>query len=51
MRRAISQANDLGMEAYSSPTRTIQWINNFTRSLAFTREVAAYAIYLINRHT
>lgn len=46
MRRALSLADDLEMEAYSSPTRTTRWINWFTRSLAFSREVVAYLVYL-----
>lgn len=46
MRRALTVANDLGMEAYSSPTRTIRWISPFTQTLAFTREVVAFMAYL-----
>lgn len=46
MKRAISLANDIGLEAYSSPTRTIQWINIMTKSYAFFREVVAYGSYL-----
>lgn len=46
MRRALALAKDLGIEAYSSPTRTIQWINIFTKSYAFLREVVAYIAYL-----
>lgn len=46
MRRAISIADELGMNACSSPTRTTRWINDFTRFFAFTREVIAYLVYL-----
>ena len=48
MRRALSVAADLHMEAYSSPTRTIRWINNATRTFSFVREVVAYSVYLLN---
>lgn len=48
MRRALAVANDLKMEAYSSPTRTIRWINTVSRSFSFFREVAAYSVYLLN---
>lgn len=46
MKRALALADDLDMEAYSSPTRSIQWINRYTRSRAYSREVAAYLAYL-----
>jgi uncharacterized SAM-binding protein YcdF (DUF218 family) len=46
MRRAIAIAHDLGMEAYSSPTRTIRWISWYTRSRAYVREVVGYLVYL-----
>lgn len=46
MKRALSMAEGLGMEAYSSPTRTIQWINAYTQSRAFAQEVVSYIIYL-----
>ncbi|MBX3058794.1 MAG: YdcF family protein [Anaerolineae bacterium] len=45
MRRALAIADDLGMAAYSSPTRTIRWISPLTQTLSFTREVAAYTAY------
>lgn len=45
MRRALNIADDLSMEAYSSPTRTIRWISPFTQTLSFTREVVAYTAY------
>jgi uncharacterized SAM-binding protein YcdF (DUF218 family) len=46
MRRAMALAGDLGMEAYTSPTRTIQWISWYTKSRAYVREVVAYMAYL-----
>lgn len=46
MKRALSIADDLGMEAYSSPTRTTRWINAYTKSRAFAQEVMSYLIYL-----
>jgi len=46
MKRAISIADDLSMEAYTSPTRTIQWINAYTKSRAFAQEVVSYIVYL-----
>ena len=49
MRRAISVANDLKLEAYTSPTRSIKWISWFTQSLSFSREVAAYLAYLVQK--
>ncbi len=47
MKRAMSLADDLGMKAYSSPTRTTQWISRRTKFRAYLREVAAYALYLL----
>ncbi len=49
MKRAISLADDLGLDASPSPTRTIRWINGFTRTYAFLREVAAYGVYLVSK--
>lgn len=46
MKRALSMAEGLGMEAYTSPTRTIQWINAYTQFRAFAQEVVSYLIYL-----
>lgn len=51
MRRAINIAHDLGMEAYSSPTRTIRWISPVTQTLSFSREVAAYTAYRLGMVT
>jgi uncharacterized SAM-binding protein YcdF (DUF218 family) len=46
MKRAISIADDLSMEAYVSPTRTIRWLNAYTKSRAFAQEVVSYIVYL-----
>jgi uncharacterized SAM-binding protein YcdF (DUF218 family) len=47
MKRAVSLAEGLGMEAYSSPTRTIRWISAYTKTRAFVQEVVSYIIYLL----
>jgi uncharacterized SAM-binding protein YcdF (DUF218 family) len=47
MRRAMSLADDLEMEAYTSPTRSTRWISWFTQSFSFSREVVAYLVYLV----
>lgn len=47
MRRAMSLANDLEMNAYTSPTRTTKWISWRTKSRAYLREVVVYALYLL----
>lgn len=47
MKRAISIARDLEMEAYTSPTRTIRWINNVTKTRALMQESVSYMRYLI----
>lgn len=49
MKRAMAIAEDLGMEAYTSPTRTTRWINQATQSRAYVREVAGYLAYLVLR--
>jgi len=49
MKRVMGIVNDLGIEAYSSPTRTIQWINWFTKTRAFLREVFLYEIYVVEK--
>ena len=49
MKRALAIAEDLGMEAYTSPTRTTRWINRATQSRAYVREVAGYLAYLLLR--
>lgn len=46
MKRAVKMAEDLGMLAYSSPTRSIQWISFYTKSKAYMREVFGYLKYL-----
>lgn len=48
MKRALAIADALEMEAYTSPTRTIQWISWATKTRAFVREVGAYAVYLVS---
>lgn len=48
MRRALALADDLHMEAYSSPTRSIRWISSITRTYSFVREVVAFSVYLLN---
>lgn len=48
MRRALAVAHDLHMEAYSSPTRSIRWINSATRTFSYVREVVAFSVYLLN---
>lgn len=47
MRRAMALAQDLGMEAYSSPTRSTRWISWRTQSRAYLREVGGYGFYLL----
>lgn len=47
MKRAIKIAHDLDMEAYTSPTRTIRWINNVTKTRALMQESVSYMRYLI----
>lgn len=47
MKRAMEITTSLGLEAYSSPTRSIQWINWFTKTRAFIREVILYEVYLV----
>ena len=49
MRRALSIAADLDMEAYTSPTRTIQWISWFTKTRAYVQEVGSYILYYWQR--
>ena len=48
MRRALAVADDLQMEAYSSPTRSIRWISSVTRTYSYVREVVAFSVYLLN---
>jgi uncharacterized SAM-binding protein YcdF (DUF218 family) len=49
MKRAMAMAEDLDMEAYSSPTHTTRWISQATQSRAYMREVAGYIAYLLLR--
>lgn len=46
MRRAMSLAADLDMEAYTSPTRSVRWFSRLTQARAFSREIVAYIVYL-----
>jgi len=46
-KRALSLAKDLGLEAYSSPTRTTRWISWFSRGRNCLREVVAYMGYVV----
>jgi uncharacterized SAM-binding protein YcdF (DUF218 family) len=47
MKRAMALADDLEMEAYTSPTRTTRWISDRTKRRAYWREVAGYLAYLV----
>ena len=47
MKRAMTMAEDLGMNAHTSPTRSTQWISWYTKSRAYAREVVVYALYLL----
>ena len=49
MKRAMAIADDIGMTAYSSPTRTTVWISWRTKGRAYLREAVVYVIYLIGR--
>ncbi len=46
MKRAILISQDLGMEAYTSPTRTIQWISPLTKGRALLQETISYWRFL-----
>lgn len=45
MKRAMAIAADLDMQAYSSPTQSIQWISWRTKLRAFGQEVASYLLF------
>lgn len=47
MRRATVIATKLGLDAKSSPTRTIVWISWYTKSRAYMQEVASYSLFLL----
>jgi uncharacterized SAM-binding protein YcdF (DUF218 family) len=47
MKRAMSLAKDMGIEAKSSPTRSIKWISWYTKSRAFIQEIVSYTMYVI----
>jgi uncharacterized SAM-binding protein YcdF (DUF218 family) len=45
MKRSLQMAADLGMEAYSSPTRTTRWISPVTYWRAIAQETVSYFHY------
>lgn len=45
MKRALEISDDLEMEAYSSPTRTIRWLSPFTQFRALVQETVSYGRY------
>ena len=47
MKRAMQIAADLNMHAYTSPTRTIQWISPLTKTRALIQETISYTRYLL----
>jgi len=47
MKRAMAIADSIGLEVYSSPTRTTRWISWRTKTRAYGREVVAYGLYLL----
>jgi uncharacterized SAM-binding protein YcdF (DUF218 family) len=49
MRRAVTEARDLGIDAYPSPTPTSRYIGIASRSRFVAREVYFYARYLLQR--
>lgn len=49
MKRALALAGDVGLEAYSSPTRSTRWISERTRRFSYVRETIVYFLYLLER--
>jgi uncharacterized SAM-binding protein YcdF (DUF218 family) len=49
MRRAITLARDLGMDAYPSPTPTTRYTSLQTQAGFLAREVYFYSVYLLRR--
>lgn len=49
MLRALWIANDLELEAASSPTRTIRWISDRTRNRALIQETISITLYGVRR--
>ncbi len=48
MKRGMTIADAIGLEAYSSPTRTTKWISWCTKTRSYIREVVVYAAYLVS---
>jgi uncharacterized SAM-binding protein YcdF (DUF218 family) len=49
MLRATWIASDIGLEAASSPTRTIRWISDRTRNRALVQETISITLYGVRR--
>lgn len=49
MLRAIWIANDIDLDAASSPTRTVRWISDATRNRALIQETISISLYGIRR--
>ena len=47
MKRAVQIATDLEMEAYTAPTRTIQWISPLTKGRSLIQETISYTRYML----
>ncbi len=47
MKRAMLIAKRLGLDAYTSPTRSTLWLRNGTRQQLYVREVLGYAHHLL----
>lgn len=51
MQRALTIAHDLGLEAYTSPTRSIRWLTPISQTYSFVRETVSYVVYLLAGQT
>jgi uncharacterized SAM-binding protein YcdF (DUF218 family) len=51
MKRAMWIAEDLDMNAYSSPTQSIRWISDATRRRALIQESISYVVHIYRRWT
>ncbi|MEM7799071.1 MAG: YdcF family protein [Chloroflexota bacterium] len=49
MRRAIWITRDIGMEAYSSPTRSIRWRSDTTRRAAIVQETISMWVHIFRQ--